>query len=140
MTCAAVDELLKRLDACGAWLDVEGEDIRCRAPKGALSQELIDALRASKSELKAVMEGSRQLAGHRITPHARPPSLKRPLGQQHANCLATKFPRPAIAAILNELQQRAAEAPASRIFAQLVADWTEILAAKDGAGHGAGGA
>jgi hypothetical protein len=57
--------------------------------------------------------------------------LKPPLGSYNAGNLAAKFSREHIAKTLERLQDRAAEPSASPLFAQLVADYIEILAAKD---------
>ena len=48
-------ELLERLEACDIKVWVEGEDLRCSAPKGALTPELQAALKLRKKEVIAFL-------------------------------------------------------------------------------------
>jgi len=48
-------ELLERLEACDVKVWVEGEDLRCSAPKGALTPELQAELKARKKEVIAFL-------------------------------------------------------------------------------------
>jgi nonribosomal peptide synthetase protein BlmVII len=47
----AVDALLAELREHGATLTIEGDDVRCAAPRGVLTPQLVERLRAAKPEL-----------------------------------------------------------------------------------------
>jgi amino acid adenylation domain-containing protein len=56
--------IIDRLSEKGILLDLAGDDLRCRAPRGSLTPELRDAIAAEKPAIITLLRRSRQSVGH----------------------------------------------------------------------------
>jgi len=135
-------QVVEAVAAAGGTLTVEGGRLRCRAPRGALTPELLAALRTHKSELIAIVgtetdaQGlERPGGGHSGScgdPLPRPPAGRfAPLDSELAAGEASKWAREEIVVRLTRLEARAGSPDASPVDRQLVADWRAVLSSKD---------
>ena len=68
------DELMKR----GVVLDLEDDQIRCKAPRGALTEDLLREVRDNKTEIVSILK-DRKLGDDEVTPLDGPPQTRQEL-------------------------------------------------------------
>ena len=68
------DELLKR----GVVLDLQDDQIRCKAPRGALTEDLLREVRDNKPAIVSIIK-DRKLGDGKVPPLDRPPQTRQEL-------------------------------------------------------------